>query len=266
MTENQPGSDVEETLGRARRALSPTETDRANVWRSLGVAVAAEAAEDARRGAQRAVGPRRRLGPWGTTLATSVLVAGTAGYSGYRAGRRAGLEDARASAGQAVTSTPALHPSPPDAPPRSPILAPDGTATGPRPVPEPPHVRRQPRRPQVEGVVPNDEASLEKEVRGLRSVERALRDGQAALALALLGELDRDVPHGKLIEERDATAAIARCALGDVPFDVDLAEIFASKHPGSVYLERVRRSCVPEQKKEPQTDRGPSGDELRNRR
>ena len=85
--------------------------------------------------------------------------------------------------------------------------------------------------------------SLGQEVRALRAVERALRDADPRLALAILQQLDRDVPQGKLVEERRATSVIARCSAGDVPFGVDLAEDFASDHPESVYLGRVEQSC-----------------------
>jgi hypothetical protein len=98
------------------------------------------------------------------------------------------------------------------------------------------------------------EASLDQEVRALRAVERALRDRQPALAMALLAELDRAIPRGRLVEERQATATIARCAVGDVPFDVDLAEMFADQYPASVYLDRVRRSCGPHHPEPTQTD------------
>jgi hypothetical protein len=87
-------------------------------------------------------------------------------------------------------------------------------------------------------------ASLGAEVRALRAVERALRDGEPGLALALLRELDRAVPDGSLVEEREATAAIARCALGQAPFGVDLGRDFAERHPDSVYLSRVQQGCA----------------------
>lgn len=86
--------------------------------------------------------------------------------------------------------------------------------------------------------------SLEKEVSALRAIERALRDRQPGLALALLRELDRVVPEGRLVEEREATAAIARCALDQVPFGVDLGEDFGARYPDSVYLERVAQACA----------------------
>jgi hypothetical protein len=96
-------------------------------------------------------------------------------------------------------------------------------------------------------------------VRALRGVERALRDRQPGLALALLRQLDRAVPDGKLGEEREATSAIARCALGTVPLGVDLAEDFADRHPDSVYLKRVEQACATSTM-ESETDRSGAGD------
>jgi hypothetical protein len=81
------------------------------------------------------------------------------------------------------------------------------------------------------------------EVRALRNVERALRNGNPGLALAFLQELDRQVPNGHLAEERDAAGTLARCARGDHPFGVNLAAEFTDRHPGSVYGARVAQAC-----------------------
>jgi hypothetical protein len=102
-------------------------------------------------------------------------------------------------------------------------------------------------------------ASLAEEVRVLRSVERALREGSPGFALALLRDLDRAVPRGALTEERQAMRAIARCTTGDVPFGVDLAQDFAEHHPASVYGRRVEDACAA-------TDSAGSGDQVRRRR
>ena len=51
-------------------------------------------------------------------------------------------------------------------------------------------------------------ASLDEEVRALRAVERALREGTPGFALSLLRELDRKVPNGRLLEERLATRTL----------------------------------------------------------
>jgi hypothetical protein len=81
-------------------------------------------------------------------------------------------------------------------------------------------------------------------VRALRAVERALREGTPGFALSLLRELDRKVPNGRLLEERLATRTIARCASGDVPLGVNLAEDFAERYPDSVYGRRVSDACA----------------------
>ena len=92
----------------------------------------------------------------------------------------------------------------------------------------------------------------------LRSMERALREHQPGFALALLRELDRSVPNGKLTEERLAVRTIARCASGDVPLGVNLADDFVDQYPNSVYGRRVTESCAA-------TDSASSGDQERRR-
>jgi hypothetical protein len=99
---------------------------------------------------------------------------------------------------------------------------------------------------------------MAEEVRALRSVERALRESRPGFALALLRELDRSVPDGQLREERLAVRTIARCAGGDVPFGVNLAEDFADRYPASVYGRRVTEACAA-------TDSASSGDQKRRR-
>jgi hypothetical protein len=81
-------------------------------------------------------------------------------------------------------------------------------------------------------------------VRALRNAERALREGNPGLSLAFLEDLDRQVPHGQLTEEREAMATLARCARGDRPIGVDLGGDFIERHPGSVYRARVEQACA----------------------
>jgi hypothetical protein len=80
-------------------------------------------------------------------------------------------------------------------------------------------------------------------VRAVRSIERALRDGEPGFALALLRELDRALPDGRLVEEREALSAIARCQLDEAPLGVSLGDDFAERRPDSVYLRRVQQAC-----------------------
>ena len=128
-------------------------------------------------------------------------------------------------------------PAPPGPTPISPATA-EGAAAGTLPV--------APRRsiPGPRGLKGGATASIDQEVRALRSVERALRDGQPGLALALLSALDREVPQGKLGEEREALSVIARCAQGQAPLGVDLGELFAERYPGSVYARRTEQACA----------------------
>lgn len=76
----------------------------------------------------------------------------------------------------------------------------------------------------------------------LQRVERALRYGNAALALGLLRELDDASPKGRLLEERSAARIIARCML-DTSDSRDEAERFEQQNPNSVHSARLRRAC-----------------------
>jgi hypothetical protein len=190
-------------------------------------------------------------------VATTAASAGTTGFwVGYHAARRetppvaATVRSAPSEDRPSITTTPSVVTDPP--PPPEPKLRPRATATS----------RRAVNAAPARAGAANDDsaASLANEVRGLRSVDRALRDQRPGLALALLARLDREVPGGRLAEEREATSVIAHCALGDGPFGVDLAADFAERHPSSVYLERVRQSCATGREARGQTDRDPSGD------
>jgi hypothetical protein len=229
--------DASTMLARARAGLSPSAEQIANVRRSLATAIASGTMPaSARAGATVQRATRLLLA---STLA--VGVAGAGYVAGYRAGRRAPVVVAPAAPLGAPPATEAA---------RDPAPA---TSSSPPPLEKAPEPRRaaglaRPARPAatvpaaLEAKDP-PAAGLEAELRALRGVERALRDHQPGLALALLRRLDAEVPDGKLVEERDATAAIARCQLGDVPFGVNLARDFADRHPDSVYAERVAAGC-----------------------
>ena len=230
--------DEQELLSRARAGLAPTLDTTARLRESIAAAVAAGAVADPRVAGARAAAPRGlAAGPAGTVARLIVVtaIAGSAGYGlGYRAGERraARVPVAAASAPAPAPSRAALaeeSPRPADvAPPRAPVARARDAAARPAPPPAPASAAE----------------SLAKEVTALRGVERALRDGQPGLAFALLQELDRTIPDGKLREEREATEAIARCALGRIPLGIDLAADFAEHHPDSVYLKRVEQSCA----------------------
>jgi hypothetical protein len=235
-------------MARARAGLSPTSGDQERVRLSVATALARapEAGAPEPSGGASATAARS-LGLVPRALAL-LAIAGGAGSVGYILGHRAGTAAARAPSVREMSSPPASpgRPPAPEIPPSlgSPAptagtLAPAGAAGAPE---------RQARvagaRSTAVGRPTALPDSLEKEVSALRAIERSLRDRQPGLALALLRELDRVVPEGRLVEEREATRAIARCALDQVPFGVDLAEDFRTRYPGSVYLERVEQACA----------------------
>lgn len=246
--------DREEQLlvSRARVGLLPAAGASGRVRRAIAAAVAAEAIALANSGRSgpgvRSAGGNGLSAAAGNRLSRFLLAAAIAGtgaapsyWFGYRSGRRAAQV-----AAETRTSPPApaatLAPGDRESPP--PVLRPP--ASDARPNHGPISARAREAAPRVVNALgePSSTQSLAKEVTALRAIERALREGEPALAFALLERLDREVPNGKLLEEREATAAMARCALGRAPFGVNLAEDFAARHPASVYRERVEATCA----------------------
>jgi len=240
------------TLSRARAALSPLPADAVRVRHALTAALAAPpiGAPDAGAAAD-GVG---LAASWPLRILVTSVAAAAVGAGGYWLGHGAGVRE-----GRLAVSPPALEAAsaaPPETPAAAgavaPVAWPSPPAAPGAPVEEPSAARggksrrlaTGARTPRPDPTVTAAE-SLEQEVRALRAVERALRDNQPRLALAILQQLDRAVPTGRLVEERRATSIIARCSAGDVPFDVNLAEHFAGDYPESVYLGRVQQSCAP---------------------
>jgi hypothetical protein len=83
---------------------------------------------------------------------------------------------------------------------------------------------------------------LEQELLALQRAERALRNDNAALALALLDELDARYARPLLGEERSATRSMAACQAGSTGA-VAAARTFLDSHPRSVYGDRIRAAC-----------------------
>jgi len=80
----------------------------------------------------------------------------------------------------------------------------------------------------------------------LARTERAIRSGEAPLALALLGELDQRFPVPALREEREAARVLAGCVSSGGVAGAESsapAERFIGAHPASVYADRIRESC-----------------------
>ncbi len=189
-------------------------------------------------GARRPILRARRSGP--ARILVAGAIAAASGGAGYWAGRHAGPREGRpvAAALDVAHRTPAAPPTVP----RAERPAPDAQPSLAPPPPVAAHHGGRTARQGDESAAPAD-SSLTIELRALRNTERALRDGNPGLALAFLDELDRQVPHGQLTEERDAAGTLARCARGDHPFGVNLAAEFTERHPGSVYRARVAQAC-----------------------
>jgi hypothetical protein len=83
---------------------------------------------------------------------------------------------------------------------------------------------------------------LDEEVRQLRRIERAIRDDNPRLAVAIADNLDRDIPQGQLLAERRAARLMAGCQL-DVAAGADAAVRFLADHPQTAYASRIRELC-----------------------
>ncbi len=250
MTDDKPR--ISDVVARAQRARSPSAADAERVRRAIGAALAG--GPGVARGTPAASPPAG----WASRLLLAGAIAGASAGVGYWAGRRAGLRAAEPSR-PVASSSPARETTGEMKLPAAPAARATGTiatdataanATAATPFASPPLVpphRDAARNAHrvVEAPAPSTTESLAIEVRELRNAERALRDGNPGLALAFLQELDRQVPNGQLAEERDAAATTARCARGDHPFDVNLADEFAQRHPASVYRARVEQACAP---------------------
>lgn len=242
-------------LAGARRALSPSPVAGARVRLAALAAVSSGAIVD---GIDDGVGsnPRRseRLLDWidavrngvsASKVVVAALALAGAGGLGYAIGFEAG-RDARP-----VTPAPAL--------PREPAMA---TAFESRAEPPtvsnlaPPIAPRAPAAPSARMKVSRlpalqdaarsaepEPVEPDQELRTLRRVETLLRENNPRFALALLDELDKTAPNGKLIEERDAARVVARCALDSAESARRRARDFEKAHPASVYLPRVNQAC-----------------------
>lgn len=76
----------------------------------------------------------------------------------------------------------------------------------------------------------------------LRRIERALRNDQPALALALLAESEARFADSALQEERRAAHVMAHCGLRDAGYERRAQEFLRSR-PRSVYRARVLAAC-----------------------
>jgi hypothetical protein len=244
-------SEEERILELARRGLAPAPGDAERVLRATRLALAALplAASPANMPARAARGDALFRAPnWLRQLFGGIGIAAVSGSAGYYAGTRSrarveGEPSIAASRTQATTSMPMTN-----------ALDRKATATEPNEAPPAP-AERGPTEVRVSRLgssqnaasrapaAPLAPASIEEEVRALRRVERAEREGNPRLALALLDELDQKASPGPLAEERAAASVVARCALG-YGSSVALAGDFEQRFPASFYAKRVAQACA----------------------
>jgi hypothetical protein len=81
------------------------------------------------------------------------------------------------------------------------------------------------------------------EAHGLREVQKLLRGGNSARALARLAEQEHEFATGQLIEARAAARAMAECSSQPAEARQKTASAFAARWPGSILLPSVRSAC-----------------------
>ena len=230
-------------LGRMKSALSPSRADGERVRGAIARRIALgplampndERSAEMPDGALDAVaGVTRR---WLSWLGVGVAVA-SGSAAGYYVGHSAGVQVGRRETGERTTQF--------SEPVRSETQKASEVPLPPAPAPVAPVLEAAPSRPPAvaQRALPptaGNDAGLDEEVRLLKRVERALRDRNPRYALGLLGELERTVPGGQLVEERQAAKVMARCQLEGG--SEALADEFAKKHPESTYVTRVQETC-----------------------
>jgi hypothetical protein len=237
-------SRTDEILSRARRRLSPSALDTEHVLVSTLARLDAPFPMDISPPDAPSTGWLARFPAWVRRAVPLIGVAALSGGVAYQAGLHAGAERASTKA--------SLEMSAKADPPRHRHTA-ETTAERGAPLPTEKTERRTlenitgetrgARSPASGGTAARTgHDGLEEELRTLRRVDRAQREGNARLALSLLDDLDREVPVGKLGEERAAARTLARCMLG-YGAHTDLHREFVQRFPDSVYAARVSEAC-----------------------
>lgn len=89
----------------------------------------------------------------------------------------------------------------------------------------------------------NASASISEELSLLESAQRALSEGQAAKALALLEHIGTSGGRARMLDERLALEALAACQLGQDARAELAARQLAQRTPNSPLLARIRSRC-----------------------
>ena len=224
--------DVQEQrlLAGARRALSPNAADQKRVLASIAPTLALALSPSV----SASPGTRARVAHY--LLGVSALgVAVLAGYGwGYWVGAKARPAPAVAAPAVAVpggTAPPAASNARPG------VREPEASSRDVRAPVGRRSVAVAPT-PSVAGPPPG----LDEEVRQLRRIERAVREGNPRLALVIAEDLDQSIPRGQLLVERRAATLMASCQLGADGAE-QVAADFLRNNPDSAYAARLREIC-----------------------
>jgi hypothetical protein len=219
---------IDETLKLARRGLAPSDAERARLRASLSASLNAGGGASAP-ASVRGWAALKASGKSGLALGTALLGAG------FLAGVL--FDGARHTEAPSVLAPPAVL---------APAAAPSSTPPEPRrepalPLPVEPQPAPAPKQ-RARASTARSSAAFAHELALVQRAERAIRNGDPALALALLAELDHDHPRAALGEERAAARVMARCQAKEPTAPLE-AERFLTDVAGSVYADRVRSLC-----------------------
>ena len=221
---------IDETLKLARQGLAPTSVERQRLRAAIAARAALPIGASSVEAAPRGWSALKASGASGIAVGAALLALGFAGGLLIGSERRAPHPTAPAASLAPVVDPAPVASAPPNVP--VPLLA---------PVPDPIVGQAPVATPRARATAPRSDA-FERELALLQRAERAIRNQDPALALSLLGELDREHPRAALAEERKAARVMANCQAKE-PTASLAAERFLREAPASVYTDRVRALC-----------------------
>src|SRR5262245_43620663 len=226
MTEIDP---VERALRQARAELSAPNAALERVWQRLP--------------ALPATAPLTKWAALKATGASGVIAAAALVSGGFGLGYWVRDVARDAPAAPVVVAAPAAQPLP-VAVPAPTAVASAPALVAPAPVLATPPSTASPREPVRRAVHDGSAADQsQQELALLARIERALRNDDAALALALLAELEQRFPETLLREEREAVRLMSHCIQKERGAAAD-ARAFLRAHSASVYQSRLRALCA----------------------